>query len=279
MRGFIQVMGLWTLMSLAACGGSGEASDKAGFLSDIAGVWRSSDGTLFSIVYAEKKFRLLADEVSVPVSVGEVDEENETANLNVTLANGKPGIWTLRRIWDDEKTSFHLLITLNDGAQDELSFVRKISSDDLNRIEVAETNIRAADVSHAAAVQAEPAVSAPPAEQGLAASKADDHAITSPESAAPATVTASRIEEIKFAPSYDCAKATTGAERLICSSRKLAEADVKLMQAYKNALALSADKTALKQSQRDWNQSIRDACSDEDCMLSAYSIRIAELVE
>ncbi len=80
-----------------------------------------------------------------------------------------------------------------------------------------------------------------------------------------------------FSPSFDCAKVSTGPERLICSNRELAEADVKMSQAYKAALSASADKAALKDAQRSWNRTIRDACADVTCMLDAYNTRIAQL--
>ena len=85
------------------------------------------------------------------------------------------------------------------------------------------------------------------------------------------------VSELKpFAPSFDCTKATTGAERLICSSRELSQADIKLSIAYREALAKSADAAALRKSQQEWRK-LRDACSDASCMLSAYTSRAASL--
>ena len=64
---------------------------------------------------------------------------------------------------------------------------------------------------------------------------------------------------------------------MICSSRELSVADVKLMQAYKAALNNSQDKILFKKMQNSWRSTQRDACSDADCMLKAYNGRIAEL--
>lgn len=82
-----------------------------------------------------------------------------------------------------------------------------------------------------------------------------------------------------FAPSFDCAKASTGPERLICSSAPLAEADVRMSQAFKAAVNVAPDKEALRSTQNLWRKSRRDACSDVACMLSAYKSREAELTK
>lgn len=80
-----------------------------------------------------------------------------------------------------------------------------------------------------------------------------------------------------FAPSFDCAKAATGAERLICSSRELSEADVRLSQAYKMAIARGADQQMLREEQNEWRRFERDACSTQVCMLDAYNQRYLDL--
>lgn len=81
-----------------------------------------------------------------------------------------------------------------------------------------------------------------------------------------------------FAPSFDCTKATTGSERLICSDRELSKLDVDLSQAYSNAKEKAADKAILKQQQMAWLKSSLRACSDKPCMVNSYQKRIAELV-
>lgn len=80
-----------------------------------------------------------------------------------------------------------------------------------------------------------------------------------------------------FAPSFDCAKALTGPERLVCSNQQLASLDVQLMQAYRRAMSSVPNKESLKASQIDWRKSQRDACSTAECMISAYKARIQSL--
>ena len=79
-----------------------------------------------------------------------------------------------------------------------------------------------------------------------------------------------------FAPSFDCAKATTGAEKLICANRELSQADVMLSVAFKEALAKSTDVAGLRRSQQDWRKA-RDTCTEASCMLASYKSRISAL--
>lgn len=232
------------------------AAAAPSMLTDISGVWRASDGTMVSIVYDEKRLRLLFGGDAIPVQVGAIDEKNHTTNLKVTLTDGKPGIWTVSQVFDStSKEAFNLQLTLHDGTQDQLSFVRKISTDDLNVIAAAETRIHAGSISEAMAQ--------PVAQQPIPAS--DPQPIES-------TATA-----ISWAPSFDCSKASVGSERLICSSKELSAADVALAQAYRSARTASTDKKWLQEQQNEWRRTARDACSDVQCMLSVYEQRIAEL--
>lgn len=236
------------------------AAAAPSMLTDISGVWRASDGTMISIIYEDKRLRLLFGADAIPVQVGAIDEQNHTTNLKVTLANGKPGIWTVSQVFDSaNREAFNLQLTLHDGTQDQLSFVRKISTDDLNVIAAAETRIRAGSISEAMAQ--------PVAQQPV------DSAKPTPE----VQPTESAATVISWAPSFDCTKASMGSERLICSSKELSAADVALMQAYRSARAASTDKKWLQDQQNSWRKDVRDACSDVQCMLSAYEQRIAEL--
>lgn len=115
---------------LLSCGKS--SSD---ILAEISGVWKAKGKTgLLTINYSDSRFSLLLDDMPIAVTVGNIDNQNKTVNLNVTLNDGKPGIWTIRQMWSPDGKNFHLIFTIHDGSQEELTFVRKISSDDLNRI-------------------------------------------------------------------------------------------------------------------------------------------------
>lgn len=237
------------------------AAAAPSMLTDISGVWRASDGTMVSIVYDEKRLRLLFGGDAIPVQVGAIDEQNHTTNLKVTLTDGKPGIWTVSQVFDStNKEAFNLQLTLHDGTQDQLSFVRKISTDDLNVIAAAESRIHTGSISDAMAQ--------PVAQQSMAVAEPTEDA-----QPIDSTVTASA----SWAPSFDCSKASTGPERLICSSKELSAADVALAQAYRSARSASTDKKWLSKQQSEWRKTVRDACSDVQCMLGAYEQRITEL--
>lgn len=79
------------------------------------------------------------------------------------------------------------------------------------------------------------------------------------------------------AASFDCAKATSKVERLICADQSLSTLDDQLAAVYRQARAIAADDAVEpKASQRTWMQR-RNACIDVDCVAGAYRSRIAEL--
>ena len=83
--------------------------------------------------------------------------------------------------------------------------------------------------------------------------------------------------DVAWSPSFDCAKVTTGQERLICGSKELSEFDVKLSLIYRQALERAPNKDLLRTSQREWRKFKRDACSDVECILASYKSRIDEI--
>lgn len=273
----IQTFAVFTLLVLSACG-----QKSLSILDEISGVWRANDSTLVTFIYEDKRMRMLIGEDAAPVTLGAIDDKNHTVNLNLTLKNGKAGVWTVRQLWNTDKTSFNLQITLDDGTQDQLAFIRKISVDDLNKIANAEARSRpvnGSSIATAAAQPQQPPVNAAPVLPPVTEPTA---AAATPVAAVPPLPTAIPTPGVTeqnsaFAPSFDCMKASTGPERLICSNRELAEADVKLAQAYKAAANASTDKDALRAAQSKWRQSERDACSDVKCMLRAYNERLNQL--
>lgn len=78
------------------------------------------------------------------------------------------------------------------------------------------------------------------------------------------------------AASFDCAKASTRSERLICSDRKLQELDEKVTVAYRTAYSAASDKQGLKAEQFEWLKQ-RDVCETSDCIAEAYQSRIYAL--
>ncbi|WP_303048756.1 lysozyme inhibitor LprI family protein [Luteibacter sp. 22Crub2.1] len=79
-----------------------------------------------------------------------------------------------------------------------------------------------------------------------------------------------------FAASFDCSKASSQAERLVCSDPGLSAIDARMSDAYKSALnaAEEASKPRLLVEQRHWIRYVRDVCETSDCLQAAYTRRI-----
>lgn len=80
-----------------------------------------------------------------------------------------------------------------------------------------------------------------------------------------------------FSPSFDCAKASTGIEKLICRDRDLSKLDVDLSIAYAKARENSVNPNKVQSEQIYWIKSSRNACSDKSCLMTVYKQRIAEV--
>jgi uncharacterized protein YecT (DUF1311 family) len=94
-------------------------------------------------------------------------------------------------------------------------------------------------------------------------------------SAAPAQVT----DEKPASPSFDCAKASTDVERMICGDNKLADLDRRFSDGYKMNLEgmKPEEKARMKAEQIKWLKTERNVCKDKACISDAYQSRIREL--
>ena len=80
-----------------------------------------------------------------------------------------------------------------------------------------------------------------------------------------------------FSPSFDCGQNLNQIENLICGDKNLSELDRELSELYRNLQKQENADQNLKAEQREWLLSQRDACSDKQCVLSAYLQRIKQL--
>lgn len=81
-----------------------------------------------------------------------------------------------------------------------------------------------------------------------------------------------------FAQSFNCAKAQTPVEKMICADAGLRELDEHLGRYFGAARATVAGAEAcLQADQREWLKGTRDACKDASCLRQAYLARLAEL--
>jgi len=77
--------------------------------------------------------------------------------------------------------------------------------------------------------------------------------------------------------SFDCAKASTAIEKMICSDAELSDLDGRLAQGYRSALERAASPDAAKAAQRAWLTAERNRCADVACLKAAYRRRIEAL--
>ena len=78
------------------------------------------------------------------------------------------------------------------------------------------------------------------------------------------------------AATFDCNKASTFAEKAVCSDSRLSAMDDELGRLYKGALAGTPNNETLKSDQKAW-LSLRDQCQDSNCIKKAYADRISAL--
>lgn len=99
---------------------------KSQTLADVSGVWRgNTDGAMITISLSGKTKALNLNGTQIPVTVQSIDQDNHIVTLGVDLANGQEVSWALRQLFDNEGR-FTLHMTLHDGTQDGLSYVRDL---------------------------------------------------------------------------------------------------------------------------------------------------------
>lgn len=83
---------------------------------------------------------------------------------------------------------------------------------------------------------------------------------------------------VLHAASFNCAKAASSMEKLICGDAALSALDDKLQPAYAAALARVGDKALVRQWQRDWLASATvTGCQDAACLAPLFTARIKAL--
>src|SRR5512139_946550 len=85
------------------------------------------------------------------------------------------------------------------------------------------------------------------------------------------------IPSVINATSFDCGKATSEVEKIICSNDELSKLDESLNKAYSQALQRTDIKKRTIERQRQWLKNFRNVCRDAECITIAYEIRLNEL--
>jgi uncharacterized protein len=79
------------------------------------------------------------------------------------------------------------------------------------------------------------------------------------------------------AASFDCGKAESEAEKMICGNDELSRLDKSLNKAYLQVLERTDIKKQIIKGQRQWLKNFRNACRDAECIKRTYKTRIKEL--
>jgi uncharacterized protein YecT (DUF1311 family) len=79
---------------------------------------------------------------------------------------------------------------------------------------------------------------------------------------------------LSFSAGFDCAKAQSKVELLICADPELSALDSELNTAYRQALQQSKHSQQITQVQRRWVKEVRNVCTDALCLKSAYTVRM-----
>ena len=80
------------------------------------------------------------------------------------------------------------------------------------------------------------------------------------------------------AASFDCSKAATPVEKMICANQRVSDLDEYLGRYYSAARAdLGRGGACLVPGQKDWLRGVRNACKDATCLERVYLQRLAEL--
>jgi len=77
-------------------------------------------------------------------------------------------------------------------------------------------------------------------------------------------------------PAFNCAKASSKVEKMICGDSALSDADSVNADLYKEVLHTADNPNQVKQEQRQWLKA-RNACQSLDCLANAYNSRYNQL--
>lgn len=121
--------GLWVFGTIAANNPHTWAAigGSSPILAEVSGVWRAeSDGSMITLDLANENKSLSLGSQPIPVTIDSVDTANDIVNLEIAAPDQEPLIWTVRQLWDEKGETFYITLTLHDGTQDTLSYVRDL---------------------------------------------------------------------------------------------------------------------------------------------------------
>ena len=75
--------------------------------------------------------------------------------------------------------------------------------------------------------------------------------------------------------SFDCGKAATEVEKIICAEPDLSQFDESLSMIYQKTLGTVRNPAELKRKQVTWMREVRNLCTDRACLEKVYRNRLA----
>jgi uncharacterized protein len=88
---------------------------------------------------------------------------------------------------------------------------------------------------------------------------------------------AATLPSTAFAVSFDCSKASTFQEKMICADSTLSNLDDKLAQTYKFVSSRAVKAAEMQKEQKEWLRNVRNKCTSQLCLVNAYQHRIDAL--
>lgn len=229
--------------------------DSSFDLKDKAGENANMEGMMQAMLAG----RNLSWSVSVPKVVetnGQLSQDGKTATWSVPVASAYQAKQSFYLVFKTERPWYSFFLDLLDG-------IKKFFSS----IFGGGGKAAAPAATPAPAPAPTPAPAPVPAPEPVAPAPASTPAVAAPAAVETGPITAS----------FDCAKANSAQEKMICGDRELARLDVELSAAYRKARDAATDAKALQSEQLQWLKSTRKACSDTTCLVEAYKSRLAQL--
>jgi uncharacterized protein YecT (DUF1311 family) len=141
------------------------------------------------------------------------------------------------------------------------------------KLDVAENPASPVVPASTTAAQVDPATDDEPTQADIAAVQKTEQA----QQAAQQPLQSTPQPQAAITASFDCSKASSKIEHLICSSPETADADRRLAAAYRAAAGKSGDQAGLKLEQREWLTKERNVCADAACLVKVTETRVQTL--
>lgn len=83
---------------------------------------------------------------------------------------------------------------------------------------------------------------------------------------------------VAWSAGFDCDKAKSDVENIICANHELSDRDLDLSEIYHAVLLMADDKSKIRQEQKDWLINKRNICKGKDCLIGAYDARLEKII-